>query len=282
MSSTALTQPALPGFKTDHLGLLAGEGQFPLLMAKAASARGFKISAVGLKGLTSDKLADHVSSITWVDFGEFDAVIRALKEAGVQQALMAGRVDHRSIFQISRLDARGMRLIAKLASKKADSVLGVVADELALEGIELLDSTALLKDFMPQPGLLTPNVTLSNALLEGIRFGIEHANYIAAKDIGQSVTVKEGVVVGLEGLEGTDGLIDRSGELAGAGIILAKVAKPSQDLRFDVPVVGLTTIRHLVEAKAIALGFPRDEVLFFDQPEAIALAEENNLCIYAL
>lgn len=282
MSSTALTQPVLPGFKTDHVGLLAGEGQFPLLMAKAANARGLRVSAIGLKGLTSDKLADYVSSITWVDFGEFDGVIRALKEAGVQQALMAGRVDHRSIFQISRLDARGMRLIAKLASKKADSILGVIADELALEGIELLDTTALLKEFIPQPGLLTPEVTLSNALLEGIRYGIEHAKYIAAKDIGQSVTVREGVVVGLEGLEGTDGLIDRSAVLAGEGIILAKVAKPSQDLRFDVPVVGLTTIRHLVEVKAAALGFPGDEVLFFDQPEAIALAEENNLCIYAV
>jgi len=282
MSSTALTEPLLPGFKTNHLGLLAGEGQFPILMARAAKSRGLRVSAVGLKGLTSEDLERHVSSISWVDFGEFDNVIEALKGAGVEQAIMAGRVDHSSIFQISRLDARGMRLVAKLVNKKADSVLGVVADELACENIELLDTTALLKNFMPEPGLLTPDVVPSNVMLEGIQYGIEHAKYIAAKDIGQSVVVKEGVVVGLEGLEGTDRLIDRSADLAGEGVILAKVAKPSQDLRFDVPVIGLTTIRHLVAAKAAALGFPGGEVLFFDQEEAIALAQENSLCIYAV
>lgn len=271
-------QPAaLPAI--EHLGLLAGEGDFPMLVAKAARSRGVRVTAFGLHDITSPELASQVDSMNWVEIGRFEDLFRGLHEHGVNKIIMAGRVKHTSIFQLFKLDKRGLKIVASLPNWKADTILGRITREFEAEGIEVLDSTLFLRDCMAASSLLTPACRPSEGTLRDIDFAIEHARGIAALDIGQSIAVKQLSVVAVEAMEGTDAMIERAGEIAGPGVVVAKVGKPKQDARFDVPIVGLTTIKKLVAAQAAALAFPGGEVLFFDQPEAIALAEKNNLTI---
>lgn len=278
----ATPQPSQAPGGVTHIGLLAGEGAFPVLLAQAARARSVRVTAFGLRGVTSPDLERHADAVHYVELGRFDELMNLLHKCGVTQMIMAGRVKHASIFQLFKLDRRGLKMAAKLANWKANSVLGVVTQELAEEGIEVLDSTMFLRGCMPAKGLLTPGCPPSDELMKEIEFGLEHARGIAALDIGQSVAVKQQSVVAAEAMEGTDAMIERAGQIAGPGIVLVKVSKPAQDKRFDVPVMGLTTVKKLIEAKAAALAFPGGEVLFFDQAEAVALAEKNHLTIIAV
>lgn len=271
-----------PELNIDNLGLLAGEGDFPLLVARAARSRSIPVTAVGIQGLTSPILENEVTTMHWIKFGQFDRAIRLLQSSGVRKLIMVGRVKHNQIFKLSSIDMRGLKLIARLANKKADSILGLVAEELAKENLELLDSSLFLRDCMPPSGLLTPKVRPTEDLRRDFEFGIEHARALAGLDIGQSIVVKSQSVVAVEAMEGTDATIERAGRIAGAGIVLCKVAKPRQDRRFDLPVLGLTTVRKLADVGAAGLAFPGGEVLFFDHEEAVALAERHKICILAV
>ncbi len=281
MSSPA---PALPLAETalDRIGLLAGEGDFPLLIARAARERSVAVVAVGIRGVTSPRLEAEVDRMAWVRLGELDRVIQLLHEAGVGKTIMAGRIRHASIFDLGGIDGRGLRLLARLANKKADTILGALTEELSRERIEVLESTLFLRHCMPAQGLLTPSRPLSLAIRADVEFGLEHARRLAGLDIGQTVVVKSGAVVAVEAMEGTDATIRRAGEVAGPGCVVVKVSKPAQDRRFDVPVLGRTTVEHLVAARAVALAFPAREVLFFDQAEAVRLAEAEGISIAAV
>jgi hypothetical protein len=269
-------------FDLDNLGIIAGEGDFPLLVARAARSRSIPVTAIGVIGLTSPELEALATTMHWIKFGKLDQAIRLLQASGARKLVMVGRVNHSLIYKLSSIDMRGMKLMAKMANKKADTILGLVVKELARENLEVLDSTLFLKDCMPPSGLLTPNFAATPELMKDFRFGIKHAKSLAGLDIGQSLAVKSKSIVAVEAMEGTDQMIERAGQVAGPGIVLCKVAKPNQDRRFDVPVLGLTTICKLVEAKASGLSFPGGEILFFDREEAIALAEANGLCIFAI
>jgi UDP-2,3-diacylglucosamine hydrolase len=286
MSTTSSAQPApLPDSaeaSIDHLGLVAGEGDFPLLVARAARSRAIPVTAIGVLGVTSPELETHVSVMHWVKFGQFDRAIRLLQSGGVRKLIMVGRVKHSDVFKLTSIDMRGLKLLGRLANKKADTILGVIAQELAKEDLEVIDSTLFLRDCMPPPGLLTPNVPPSREIMRDIEFGIEHAKSLAGLDIGQSIVVKSQTVVAVEAMEGTDATILRAGEVAGDGIVLCKVAKPRQDKRFDVPVLGLTTVRKIAQAGGAAIAFPGREVLFFDLEAAVAEAEANRICILAV
>lgn len=274
--------PPPPNIEVDHLGLLAGEGDFPKLIARAARSRSVPVTAIGVENVTSPDLESEVTSMLWVKFGQFDRVIRLFQSHGISKTILAGRVKHSSIFELAKIDRRGMKMMARLANKKADSLLGVLIQEFEQEKIEVLDSTIFLRGCMPPPGLLTPAVPPSDEIREDIAFGIDLARRIAGMDIGQTVIVKSKTVVAVEAMEGTNGAIERGGEVAGDNIVVVKVSKPEQDKRFDIPVVGRVTIEKMVQAKAAALAFPGNEILFFDQEETVELAAANNICILAL
>jgi hypothetical protein len=252
------------------------------MVARAARGRRVPVTAIGIRGVTSPELEPEVDSMLWVKFGQFDDVIQKLHRAGVSRLILAGRVKHNSIFQLARMDARGRRLIARVATRKADSILGAVTQEFASENIEVLDSTIFLRGCMPGPGTLTPGVEISQKVREDISFGLEHAREIARLDIGQTVVVKDRSVVAVEAMEGTDRTIERAGEIAGAGIVAVKAPKPNQDPRFDVPVLGRTTVEKLVTARAAALAFPAGQILFLDQTEALERAALHGIAIVAI
>lgn len=264
-----------------HIGLIAGEGKFPFLLAQAAGDRHIRVTAIGIEGVTSPKLADKVSEMCWVKFGQFNNIIQCLHEHNITKTIMAGRLKHNSIFQLTKIDRRGIKLLAKTASRRADDLLGAVTDELANENIEVLDSTMLMRECMPEPGLLTPGCPGNAEVLADIEFGRPLAKSIAGLDVGQTIVVKQKSIVAVEAMEGTDQTILRAGKIAGPGCVVIKVSKPRQDRRFDVPVIGRTTIRKMIEAQCSALALPGNEALFFDQEETCALAEAHGITILA-
>lgn len=272
--------PAAPASQ-QHIGMIAGEGDFPFLIARAARDRGIRISAIGVNGITSPALADEVDQMFWVDFGKMNRLIELCHHAGFTKAFMVGRIQHNSIFQISKIDWRGIKMLARAPTRRADDLLNVVTAELARENIELLDSTLLLRECMPPAGLLTPSCPPDERVLDDIEFGKPLAHAIAGMDIGQTIVVKDRSVVAVEAMEGTDQTILRACEVAGPGCVVIKVPKPNQDQRFDVPVLGMTTARKLVQAQCAALAFPGGRVLFFRREAACEHAAEHGVSIYA-
>lgn len=281
MQMLPLSEPIPPAPALDHIGLIAGEGRFPFLLAQSAHERNITVTAIGIRGVTPPELAAAVDAMHWVEFGQFNRLIEILHRCGISKAVMAGRVKHRNIFQLSRIDRRGLKLLASLPSRKADTLLGAITSELARENIEILDSTMLLRECMPPRGLLTPTCPVTREISDDIEFGRPVAIGVAGMDIGQTIVVKQQTIVAVEAMEGTNEAIIRAGRTAGPGCVVIKVSKPRQDRRFDVPVIGLTTIRKMVQAECAALAIPGGEALFFEQEEACALAAQHGICIQA-
>jgi len=265
-----------------RIGLIAGEGNFPLLLAQAARSEGVEIVTFGIQGLASENLRQYSHSLHILKLSEMSRMIDIARQHGVAHVIMAGRIPH-NLLLLKQLafDSRIMKILGGLQNWKADMLLKAAVDELAKEGIEVLDSTLFLKSLMPEPGLLTPRIRPTEDILRDIDFAYPLAKELGRLDIGQTVCVKNGVVVAVEALEGTDELIKRAHLLAGEGCVFVKVAKPRQDMRFDVPVVGMTTIKNLVHARAAALCVTARQSLFFDRPEAIDIAEQSRICIMA-
>lgn len=268
--------------RPDRLGIIAGEGNFPLLLAEGARSRGVEVVGFCVKGLASPKMEDLCARVHWMNLGEFQRAIDTFHQEKLQYAVMAGRVPQTAIFKLHTLDRRALKILGSIATKQTDSILGRVVDEFAKEGIEFIDSSYYLSDLLPQKGVLTNHRKPTDEEMADVVFGHKIAKEIAGLDIGQTIVIKNKVVVAVEAMEGTDKTILRAGELAGAGCVIVKVSKPRQDKRFDIPIVGITTIRNMVRAQASMLAMSAKETLFFDQPEAIALAEEHNICLIAI
>jgi hypothetical protein len=264
-----------------HLGMIAGEGEFPFRVARAARDRNIFVTAIGIKGITPPTLANEVNQMHWVDFGKMGRLIELCHESGFGKAVMVGRIHHKNIFKLAKIDWRGIRMLARAPTRRADDLLGVVTGELARENIELLDSTVLLRECMPASGLLTPTCPPDERVLDDIEFGRPIAKSIAGLDVGQSIVVKQRTIVAVEAMEGTDKMILRAGEIGGEGCVVIKVCKPNQDRRFDVPVIGMTTIRKLIQARCAALAFTGGETLFFEQEAACQIATDHGITIYA-
>src|SRR4051794_36335039 len=220
-----------------RLGLIAGNGRFPFLVLDAARGAGHEVTIVALKEETFPELADAAArqpaaALHWISLGQLGACIDLLKSAGVSQAVMAGQVKHTKLFDI-RPDWTLGRVLMRLAAKNTDSLISGVADVLRDEGIELIDSTAFLGPLMARGGTLTRR-SPSEAEAADFAFGYRIADAVAGLDIGQTIVVKSSAVVAVEAMEGTDAVIARAGQLAGGGTRVVKVAKPNQDMRFDV------------------------------------------------
>jgi len=264
----------------EKIGLIAGNGNFPVLFAKEASKNGFDVVAIAIKEETPPELEDFVKSLYWVKFGQLNKMIQWLKSESVKKAVMVGHIKHKHIFKQHSLDLKALNLLIGLKDKKADTILGSIADALNSEGIEILPSTTFLSFLMPLKGVITKRGPTSEEEND-IAFGTSIAKEIARLDIGQTVVVKNASVVAVEAMEGTDETIKRAGKIGGRGIVVVKVSKPKQDLRFDVPVIGIGTIHIMVETGASALAVDAQRCLFFDKEEALKLADENNICILA-
>ncbi len=249
------------------LGVIAGNGRFPLLVLEAARALKRRVTVVAVKEEAGPDLealaAEQGAELHWVSLGQLGRCIELLKQSGCREAVMAGQVKHNQLFSGIRPDWTLMQALMRLRAKSTDALIAAVADVLRDHGIDLVDSTALLKPLMAGEGLLAgPPVT---AELEAtLAFGYRMADVIAGLDIGQTIVVKDKAVVAVEAMEGTDEAILRAGRIAGPGACVVKVAKPKQDMRFDVPVVGVPTIAVLVEAGIAAMSLDAGKTLVVD------------------
>jgi len=250
-----------------RIGLIAGNGRFPFLALQGARGLGHDVTVVAVKEEAFPELEGAArtagADLHWVSLGHLGKCIKILKEAGVRQAVMAGQVKHAKIFSGIMPDFTLLSVLTKLRSKNTDALISAVAEVLRGEGIELLNSTAFLEPLLAKPGTLS-RATPSPADQEDLAFGYRMADAIAALDIGQTIVVKDKAVVAVEAMEGTDVVIKRAGDIAGAGTRVVKVAKPNQDMRFDVPVVGVATIEAMKAAGATVISIDAGKTLIVD------------------
>ena len=262
--------------------MIAGNRKFPLIFAEAAKKNNLYIVAVAIKGDTSAKLKRLADKIYWIGLGEFSRMLEIFKREEVKKVVMAGQISPRRLFSKDVSNSRQIQeILASIKDKKADSIFGAVAEKLEESGLELLDSTSFLKDLLPKKGTLTRSEP-GFAVWDDIYFGLELAKAIAYLDIGQTVAIKEKAVIAVEALEGTDNVIRRASKLTRGGFTVVKVSKPKQDARFDIPVVGLNTVRNIIKAKAACLAIEAGKTLFIDKEKSVALADSKGISIVAV
>jgi DUF1009 family protein len=305
-------------------GLIAGNGKFPFRVLEGARRAGASLAVVAIHEETDPEIdratAAAGGSVTWVGLGQLGKMIRFFKSEGVASAIMAGQVKHTQIFSGSIPDARMLKMILRLPRRNTEALIGAVADELASEGITLIDSTYFLQDELPQAGTLTKREP-SERERGDIQYGLEIARDIAQLDLGQTLVIRARACVAIEAMEGTDATIRRAGEifrqanesdnvsaspeksvmssagkllrqgfsklrgggvLSGWGLTVVKIAKPDQDMRFDVPVVGVPTVESMIEAGASCLCVSAGKTLMFDRAEMIGLADAHDIVILAV
>jgi DUF1009 family protein len=265
------------------LGIIAGNSRFPFLVLDAARSQGHEVTVIAAKEEAFTELneaaARHGSAIHWISLGQLGTCISLLKGAGATHAVMAGQVKHTKIFAGGIMpDLTFLSVLTKLRAKNTDGLIGAVAGVLRDHGIELMDSTALLKPLLATPGVLTRRAPDPDEQKD-FEFGYRMADAIAGLDIGQTIAVKHQAVVAVEAMEGTDEVIGRAGHLAGPGVRVVKVAKPNQDMRFDVPVIGLATIQAMRVAGASALSIDAERTLILDGHAVFASANEAGIAI---
>lgn len=263
------------------IGLIAGNGKFPLMFARAAHSRGLEVVAVAIKNDTSFWITPLVKKVYWLSLKDYAKMFDIFKKENIQKVIMAGQVNPRNLFYKEVGDEALRTLLAAIKDKRPDTVFGAVADKLAEQSIELIDSTLFLEDYFPQKGVLTKCAPDSRTW-EDIQFGFDMAKKIAGLDIGQTLVIKNGAIVAVEAIEGTDAAILRGGKIANGGIVVIKVSKPDQDLRFDIPVVGPRTIKYLSKVRAKCLAIEARKTLVIDVALCVKMAERENICIVAL
>ena len=262
----------------DCIGLIAGGGKFPSMVANAARKQGFHIVAVAHQGDTDSALADNVDKIIWIKLGELGKLINCFKKNCVRKALMAGTITKRRMFEKVRPDLKGLALMSKIAIFHDDGILRAVADELAKEGIEIVSATDYLPELLAPQGCLTKKRPGKEEKSD-IEFGWKVAKELGRLDIGQCVVLRNKTVLALEAIDGTNETIIRGGRIAGEKAVVVKVSKPHQDLRFDMPSVGLDTVKVMSQVKASVLAVEAGKTLIFDRPEMIEYAEEVGISV---
>jgi DUF1009 family protein len=265
-----------------RLGLIAGNGRFPFLVLDAARGAGHDVIVIALKEETFPELAAFAArppaaAFHWISINQLGTCITLLKDAGVSQAVMAGQVKHVKLFDL-RPDLTLGKVLVRLATKNTDSIISGVADALRDNGIELLDSTAFLAPLLARAGVLTRRAPTDEEERD-LTVGYRIADTLAGLDIGQTIAVKSSAIVAVEAMEGTDAVIERAGQLAGPGARIIKVAKPNQDMRFDVPVVGVSTVEAMQAAAASLLSVDAGKTLMIDGDAIIKAADEAGICI---
>ena len=265
----------------NRIGLIAGNGKFPLIFAEEAKRQGYSVVAVAHREETDAALECRVDEFTWIYVGQLGKIIRTFQKAGINEAVMAGGIRKVRLLGNFRPDLRGARFLAKIKSREDDALLRGIADELASDGIRIIDSTFCLSSIIPQEGVLTRK-TPNAAQWEDIKLGIRVAKEIGRLGIGQTVVVKNRVIVAVEAVEGTDAAIRRGGELSRSGCVVVKVSKPQQDLRFDVPAIGVETINTLRQIGGAVLAIEAGKAILIEKDELLRAADENSIAIAAV
>lgn len=276
-----------------RIGLIAGNGKFPLLVLDAARSQGMQVVVAAIKEETFPEIEQHgASAVHWLSLGELSKLIETFQRAGITRAIMAGQVKHKQIFSSIKPDWRLAKLLLSLTTRNTDSLIGAVSKVLADEGIHLMNSTELLEPMLVSEGVLTQRGP-SDYEQTNITYGRAVAHHLARFDIGQTVVVAEAACVAVEAMEGTDAAILRAGEIMKSpslgkesstlsrSLTVVKVAKPNQDMRFDVPVVGLHTIETMKQAGATCLALDAGRCLLLDKEAVLAAANGAGICIVA-
>ena len=262
-------------------GLIAGNGNFPFLVVEGARKQGASLSVVAIKEETDKRIEEVAEKVVWVGIGQLGKMISFFKKEVVTKVIMAGQVKHVQIFSGSLPDVRMLKMLWNLPRRNTDALIGGIADELAKEGIELIDSTYFMQEHLARTGILSkrkPNeIEMGN-----IEYGLHIANEIARLDLGQTIVVRAKACVAVEAMEGTDACVERAGKLANGKLTVVKVAKPNQDMRFDVPVVGVPTIETMIRAGASCLSVTAGKTLIFDKEKMLKLADDNKICVTAV
>ncbi|HST51993.1 MAG TPA: UDP-2,3-diacylglucosamine diphosphatase LpxI [Pyrinomonadaceae bacterium] len=262
-------------------GLIAGNGKFPFLVVEGARRAGAELAVAAIREETDPAIEKIAGKLTWVGIGQLGKMIRFFKREGVEKAIMAGQVKHVQIFSGALPDVRMLKMLLSLPRRNTDALIGGVAAELAREGIELIDSTYFLQDHLAAEGTLTRRAPDERERGD-IEYGLEVAREIARLDLGQTIVVRSRACVAVEAMEGTDATVRRAGTLARGRLTVVKVAKPGQDMRFDVPVVGVPTVETMAEAGATCLCITAGKTLVFDREEMIRLAERRRIAVIAV
>jgi len=264
------------------IGLIAGNGRFPFLVLQGARSLGHNVTVVGVKEEAFPDLETAAreagAAFHWVSLGHLGKCIKILKGAGVTRAVMAGQVKHVKIFSGIVPDLTLLSVLTRLKARNTDALISAVADVMGDSGIELIDSTAFLEPLLAREGVLTDRGP-SDEEVQDFAFGYRMADAIAALDIGQTIAIKHKAVVAVEAMEGTDEVIGRAGFLAGPGVRIVKVAKPNQDMRFDVPVIGIATIQAMRVAGAVALSVDAGRTLVLDGEHVFKSANDAGIAI---
>ena len=267
---------------SSKFGLIAGNGKFPFLVLEAARSQGIDMVVAAIKEETFPEIEQHAKSVHWMSLGQLGKLIKTFKAEGVNQAIMAGQVKHKQIFSSIVPDLKMLQLLASLAIKNTDSLIGAVAKMLEDEGIHLMDSTLFLRPLLPEPGLLTARAP-SEEERRDLDYGYKVARELGRLDLGQSVAVADGACVAVEAMEGTDAVMERAASLVnGRPLRVVKLAKPNQDLRFDVPVIGPATIRLMARIRVTALAIEARKTLMIDREHLIREADALGIAIIAV
>jgi DUF1009 family protein len=266
----------------EKIGLIAGNGQFPFKVLQSAREQNVPVVIAAIKEETFPEIESLGYPVHWLGLGELGKLVRLFRTEGIRQAIMAGQVKHVQIFGSSFPDLTMMRMLAGLKSRNTDALIGGVTRVLAESGISVVDSTVLLKPHLAPEGKLTRR-GLNASEKEDVEYGRPIAQRIASMDIGQTIAVRDRAVVAVEAMEGTDSVIRRAGDLANKeSLTIIKVSKPKQDMRFDIPVIGLSTIETMILSGATALVIDAARTLVFDREELTAAADSHNIAIVAL
>ena len=267
---------------TTGWGLIAGNGRFPFLVLEGARSQGIEMAVIALKEEASPELEKTAKKLHWVSLGELSKAIELMHQEGVKQAVMAGQVKHNKIFSAIRPDWKLAKLLFSLPRKNTDALIGGVARVLQDEGIQLVDSTLFLKPLLPEPGVLTRRAPDEREAADVV-YGLGVARQISGMDIGQTVVISDQACVAVEAMEGTDETIARAARIAaGKPLVVVKVSKPGQDMRFDVPVVGLPTIEQMKSSHATVLAVDAGRTLLFDRAKLIEQADLAGIAIQAV
>jgi len=273
------------------LGLIAGNGRFPFLVLEAARAQGYEVVVAAIKEETFPEIESHgAAAVYWLSLGELSKLIQTFQQEGITRAVMAGQVKHKQIFSSIRPDWRLAKLLFSLTTRNTDSLLGAVAKVLADEGIALENSTGLLEPLLVKPGVATQRAP-SEQERKNIAYGREVARALGQYDIGQTVVIAESACIAVEAMEGTDATIERSGHIMASldpgastlnrSLTVVKIAKPKQDMRFDVPVVGVKTIEIMRRAGATCLALDAGKCLLMDGDLVFGAADEAGIAVVA-
>jgi len=263
------------------LGIIAGRGAYPRLLASGARKQGVQqIVAVAFRGETDPVIEKAADQVVWLHVGQLTAMLEAFRQHGIAQAVMAGQIAPSNLFHV-RLDTRALAILARLKNRNAKTIFGAIGDELKAIGVELLPAYRFMEDAMPAPGLLSRRAPTGRERLD-IALGLQAAKATSALEIGQTVVVKEGVILAVEAFEGTDETMLRAGKLGGAGAVAVKVARQGHDMRYDIPVVGLRTLAVLKKIKAAVLAVEAYRTILLEREQIIAAADKQNLAFIAV